>query len=218
MSRLANDRNELYARHRAAGMMPTKAALAAGYASGSSTSHLEQDGDIIARIAEITEENASKREAQKAAAIEAAKVVGQLTGVGRAFVIQKLAEVAQLALDDRCYAESRAALELIGKDFGMFTGAAEDENKAVPRTMDLDALESVLDASQGALPPPKLEPHEAERVVDPSLAMELIEGQTPREKRRIAEDRKLQTGSETDIALMQDEDLLAAAEQALDSE
>jgi hypothetical protein len=74
------------------------------------------------------DETEAQREAQRAAAIEAAKVVGQLTGVTRSWVIQKLAENAQMAAQDGQWKESNAALELIGKDFGMFAGGSSDDD------------------------------------------------------------------------------------------
>jgi hypothetical protein len=198
MARLSNDRNELYARHRAKGMIPSKAAMAAGYAPGSSTTHLEQDAEVVTRISELMDEQKAQREAQRAAAIEAAKVVGQLTGVTRSWVIQKLAENAQMAAQDGQWKESNAALELIGKDFGMFAGGSSDDDPgAVPDTFDMDKLGAMLDSAHGALPKPV--ETDASKIFEPDMALSLIEGQVARP--RLAADRELTTGSETDVAL-----------------
>jgi hypothetical protein len=176
MSRLPNERNDLYARHRARGMLPSKAALAAGYAAGSSTTHLEQDPEIVARIAEYMDEFQAHREQQRIAAHEAAKVVGSMTGVGRSWVIQQLAEIAGLAKNDQDYKEANRALELIGKEMGMFSGGSgEDPSQNVPTTLDMDKLASVLDRAHDALPVPAADP---DRTFDPSVAMDLIEGQS----------------------------------------
>lgn len=173
---LANNKNELYARHRARGMLPSKASLAAGYAAGSSTTHLEQDPEIISRIAEHMDEFQAQREQQRIAAHEAAKVVGSMTGVGRAWVIQQLAEIAGLAKNDQDYKSANHALELIGKEMGMFSGGSgEDPAQNVPSRLDLDKLASVLDRAHDALPAPATDP---DRTFDPSVALELIEGQS----------------------------------------
>jgi hypothetical protein len=181
MPRLANDRNEQYCRHRARGMNASKAAMAAGYAPGSSTTHLEKDPEIVARIEELTAEFRQKQAEQRAAAVAAAKVVGEMTGVGRAWVIEKLAENALNAAQDGDYKESNSALKLIGDEFGMFQGQKQDEGSAgsaVPPTLNMDALESVLDSAQGALP----QVESTKPVADPALAFKLIEGQGSRQK------------------------------------
>lgn len=200
MSRLANERNELYARHRAKGMIPAKAAIAAGYAPGSSTTHLEQDPEVLARISELMDEMRLQRESQRAAAIEAAKMVGQLTGVTRSWVIERLAENAQLAAQDGQFKESNEALKLIGQDFGMFEGGSgEDPTENVPKTFDMDKLDAVLTDGASALPSPMINPS---KTFDPSMALDLIEGQT--KKPNLAAARQLTTGSETDVALMRE--------------
>lgn len=153
MGRLGNEKHEYYARHRARNMNAAKAAIAAGYSAGSSTTHLEENEEIQARIVELRAEYESQKEQQRAAAVEAAKVVGQLAGYGRAWVIQQLAEVAGLAKNAEQFKEATTALELIGKDFGMFQGGSEDDEKnSVPQTIDLDALAAVVGSTHEALP------------------------------------------------------------------
>lgn len=208
MPRLTNDRNEQYARHRARGMNAAKSALAAGYAPGSSTTHLENDPEIQARIGELMDEHKAQRDQQRAAASEAAKIVGQMTGVGRAWVIEKLAENAQNAAREGDFKESNSALELIGKEFGMFQGQqnGDEDGSPVPKTLNMDSLESVLDAATDALPPPAASTLPA---YGEDMAMSLIEGQTGKGKsnRVPVGDRALTTGSETDVALIDPETL-----------
>jgi hypothetical protein len=202
MARLPNDRNEQYARHRARGMNASKSALAAGYAPGSSTTHLENDADIQARIGELMDEFKSQRDQQRAAATEAAKVVGQMTGVGRAWVIEKLAENAQNAAREGAFKESNDALKLIGEEFGMFQGQQNDEGQGspVPQRLNMDSLESLLDDAMPIAPPlPSNNDQYGE-----ADALKLIEGQTGnrRSNRIAAGERALTTGSETDVTLM----------------
>lgn len=186
-------------------MNAAKAALAAGYAPGTSTQHLETDADIIARIEELFEEQKANREAQRLAAAEAARVVGQMTGVSRAFVIQKLAENAQNAAADGQFKESNAALELIGKDLGMFSGGQGDDTSSnLPASIDLDKLDTVLGDAINALPQAEKSEAEISREFGHETAMELIQGHVKKHERIDPHDRKLTTGSETDVALMDD--------------
>lgn len=202
MARLPNERNELYARHRAKGMNAAKAAVAAGYAPGSSTQHLETDPDVMARIEELFEEQKAQREQQRLAAVEAAKVVGQMTGVSRAFVIQKLAENAQNAAADGQFKDSNYALELIGKDLGMFSGGqGDDDGTRVPQTFDLDSLGAALGDAISALPDTEKSEAALSREFGQETAMELIQGHVKKD-RIDPNDRKLTTGSETDVALI----------------
>ncbi|UTC28524.1 terminase small subunit [Brevundimonas phage vB_BpoS-Gurke] len=203
MPRLSNDRNELYAKHRARGMKPAQAAQAAGYAPGTSTTHLEQDETIKLRIAELFEDYQAQRESQRVAAREAAKVVGTITGASRAWVISQLAENAILAAKAELFKESNAALELIGKDLGMFQGGSDgDEGGGVPQTLDLDKMDALLGAAMDALPAAERTEADLSRDFTHETAMELIAGQVRSPPApNLAKARELSTGSETDVAL-----------------
>lgn len=219
MPRLANERHELYALHRAKGFTPAKAGLAAGFASGSSTaSTLENDPDVHVRIGEIMAELENRKLAAREAAIEAAKTVGHLTGVTKSWVIQKLSENAQLAANDGAYKESNEALKLIGDEFGMFKGdSAQDNDKAQIKPFDLSKLEGAFDgpdaAPRNVTPATPRLPQGADRVMDelpakpaatqdiPDDVMKLIQGQGKTSAQERAKARRLDTGSETAVAL-----------------
>jgi hypothetical protein len=66
--------------------------------------------------------------------MEAAKMVGQVTGISKAWVIQQLAENAINAKEDGDYGESNAALTLIGKEYGMFKAAPPSRKATTSRT------------------------------------------------------------------------------------
>lgn len=171
-------------------MNAAKSAIAAGYTPGTNTKHLEENPEIIARMAELHEEFQLHKEQQKQAAIEAARTVGQLTGVGRSWVIRELAEVAGLAKQQEQFKEAINALELIGKDFGMFTGGgSEDEGKNVPQNFDVDTLGHVLQGAMDAIPK-ELSDMEKARVFGEDTAMALIQGQVKGEdERKVAEEK-----------------------------
>lgn len=215
MPQLPNTRNELYAGHRARGMSPSKAAMAAGYASGSSTaSQLEKDPAVVARIEELLEELTLKRDSQRTAAIEAAKVVGEMTGYSKGWVIQKLAEVAQLAASADDFKAANEALKLIGEEFGMFKGASglDDSNDSGVKALDLGALTALMDQNPGAAGPMLDVTPDKDQPLD-AATLSLIEGQGARRKAN----RKLSTGSETDVALKPEsepEEVLAEGSEA----
>lgn len=202
MPRLSNERQELYCIQRARGMLPSKAAIAAGYATGSAVyTQLESDVQITVRIGELMGELEERKEARRHAALAAAKTVGEMTGVGRAWVIQKLAENAQLAQDAGDFKEANEALELIGKEFGMFEGSssAEDERTGdALANLDFDKLDQVLNRN---LPPV----NPSSPVVDTEEAMRLIEGQTKASERIRRSRRSIDTGSETDVTFYADD-------------
>lgn len=218
MGKLANERHELYALHRAKGFGPNKAGIAAGYATGSSTpSELEKDPAVQVRVQEIIDELAERKKAQTEAARAAAQVIGQMTGIGKAWVIEQLAIVAQTAAGDGDYKAANEALKLIGDEFGMFKGASagEGDEEGAPQPVSLDKLEALMRPAEPA--DPAALPGDDARDVTPELpdvlpatvediehhisdaALMLIEGQG-RHAKKIAEARKVRTGSETDVA------------------
>ncbi len=205
MPRLGNERQEIYCKHRAKGLPPAKAATVAGYATGSGiTTTLEAEPEIITRIRELMEEAETERATKKAAAIASAKIVGTMTGVSRAWVLERLAENAQLAANDGEYKDSNSALELIGKELGMFNGASkgEGEGEDTPQ-MGLDQMTNILDEAEASRP--ALAPPDGTEIYTPSQEQVLdMLGGSLKGKVNLAEARQLTTGSETDIALHED--------------
>uniref|UniRef100_A0AB74ULW8 Terminase small subunit n=1 Tax=Caulobacter phage BL57 TaxID=3348355 RepID=A0AB74ULW8_9VIRU len=210
MPRLANDRHEMYAMMRAKGMMPAQAAQAAGFVKGSSTyAQLEKDPEVQARAQELVEENNAKREQMRAANEEAARIVGQMAGVNKAWVIQKLAENAQNAAQDGDYKESNAALKLIGEEFAMFQGASAEgrENGAGERVFDLDNLTAVLQPAAKIIAP------KVTQKVDPQAAFDLIAGNSTAAKRQ-REARAFSEGGDADAAFTEEADIDAIPDGA----
>lgn len=195
MPRLGNERHELYCQHRAKGMVPSKAARAAGFATGSSIySELENNPDVVGRITELMRSFEEKKDQNRIAAEEAARVVGQMTGFSRAWVIEQLAATAIEARQSREFAESTHALELIGKEFGMFKGNNEQgDGSMVSPHLDMDSTEALLRKAEEPL---QIEAEPKDEPPDIELIEKLIKGN----RSMRAKDRKLSTGSETDVA------------------
>lgn len=205
MPKLADQRQELYAFNRARGMLPAKAAVAAGYAVGSGIyTKLENDQEMLQRITELTNEVREKREQLRAAAIESAKVVGQTVGISKAWVISQLAENAVLARQEGDIAASNAALKLIGDEYGMFKGNSgiDDNDNSGVRHIDLDATEALLNQAREAMG----NKEETQPSFDIEGAMALIAGNRPRDRVAI-EKRQVTTGSETDQSFMAEADV-----------
>lgn len=196
MPRLSNERHELYALHRAKGMKPAQAVIAAGFRSGTGLqTKLEEDKEVQDRIEELFLDIREKKEHMRLAARESAKVVGEQAGVGKAWVIRQLAEIVLLANSDGDFPTSIAAIKLIGDEFGMFKGASgvKDDNDAIGQTIDLDVTEALLDQADEAMPRVSL----PEPDVDYESIQTLIAG-----NKVATRDRILSTGSETDQTLM----------------
>lgn len=203
---LANARHELYCSHRAKGMAPAKAAIAAGFATGSAVySSLEKDADIINRIQEKMDEIKLFRDQRKTAALEAARTVGKMTGYSRAWVLTQLAELASSAKADGDYAEANTALKMIGQHLGMFKGNTneKDDENDVPSHLDMDTTEALLNGADAALQN-QIPPGAPQKDFDLENAMKLI-GQTGKNTVD-PHDRKLPTDSETIVAHLDDEE------------
>jgi hypothetical protein len=196
---LANPRQEIYAKMRARGMIPAKAAIAAGYASGSGVyTELESSPGVIVRIAEIMEFQEEQRAAKIVATKEAAKIVGQVTGMGKAWVLEKLAENAAMAQHEGDFKEANVALKLIGEEIGMFQGrSADDENASEVPMLDLDKLTALLPTQEAML----LQLPGVEKGFDADTALRLIEGQGAAAKRVRRERAAFNQDSEANIAL-----------------
>lgn len=207
MPLLSDKRQEMYARARAKGMVPAKAAVAAGYATGSSIyAKLEEDKEVISRIVELQEEFELKKEQQRAAARASGEHIGKLTGIGRAWVLRELAENAAMARHEGKYMESNASLKMIGEELGMWKGTGDDEKNAngMPEALDFNTLESLTDAAHDAINPPLPDPLTDSEETDLEMrererAARLIEGSTNRKKIE-----PLDLDSETTVAMTPD--------------
>lgn len=205
MPLLGNPRQENYCKHRAKGMKPAQAALVAGYAAGSGTqSNLEDNPEIQARIVELMEQYETERQARREAAITSAQMVGAVEGSSKSWVMQQLARNAMLASDAGEYGASNSALKLMGDELGMFKGGSsgnKDEDD-LPQ-FDLDHISNQIDRAETnrpVLPPPVA----GDEMFVPEATVLSMLGEGVRRPPNLAEDRKISTGSETDIALHDD--------------
>lgn len=208
MPALANLKHELYCKHRSNGFIPKKAALAAGYASGSAIyTELEANPDVQARIQELIDERQARKEAMRVAAQEAGKVAGEMAGVSNGWVITQLKNISDQALDAGDFKEAKEAAVKIGEHLGMFgkSGDGSGSNGSGgdgQMVIDLDVVDALTKQTDHLQPPPAIEAP----VPDQALLDDLIAGQgvdlaAPAKK----PERRLDTGSETDVAMRMDE-------------
>lgn len=204
---LPDERHEQYAKMRANGLVPAKAAVAAGYAVGSGTAtKLEENPLIIQRVGELIQQFALEKEQRRAAAIESARVVGHNTGIGRSWIVQKLAENAQIAANDGDYKESNIALKLLGDHYGMWGGGGDPNHPTgdIPSTLDVDSIAKLTERLDSLKPPP-LPP------IDTKRAMEIIGKIDPK-------DRKMNMNTETAVAFKGNIETDVDADDIIDSE
>ncbi|WP_175540088.1 hypothetical protein [Methylobacterium sp. yr596] len=118
-SALTNSRHELFAQELAKGKSQFEAHAAAGYsAHRGNASALAQDKSIQARVAEIQSATAEMERAATQAAAEA-------LAIDREWVMARLQENALKAALTEDYGPSNRALELLGKELGMFKDKIE---------------------------------------------------------------------------------------------
>lgn len=160
MGVLRNAKHEHFAQLVSKGETPPRAYVIAGYSergAAQSANRLLKDADIQSRIARLRAavEQPSRERAIEKAAVDKAWVLSQLVEV------VKMGKQAEPVLDNegnpsgeykQNLAAANKALELVGKELGMFidrkevrTGALE----ALP-TADLEAMENAIDAIQRA--------------------------------------------------------------------
>jgi phage terminase small subunit len=126
MGVLNNPKWELFAREAAKGAKGATAYKAAGYtatdkAAASNAYKLLQRADIKARVAELMNE----RDEQRAEASEKAM---EKLAIDREWVLGKMIEQASAASAMAQHGSAIRALELIGKEFGMFVERRESVN------------------------------------------------------------------------------------------
>ncbi len=109
MPLLSNPRNELYAQFRAAGHSPTEAAELAGFAPNSAKKNakrIDSNNGVQSRIAELC---------------TLAQTIPTVSAwLNRNYVLQSLKNVFDRAMEKDKLGDAIRALELIGKELGMF--------------------------------------------------------------------------------------------------
>lgn len=119
---LANPRHERFAQELASGKSQFEAHGNAGFkAHRGNASLLAQDKSIVARVDEII---SATREMGRAATDKAAEALS----IDRQWVMARLIENAASARESEDYAPSNRALELLGKEIGMFVDRSENVN------------------------------------------------------------------------------------------
>lgn len=209
---LPNPKHENYSRHRANGLSPAKAAQVAGYAPGSGiTTELEANEEMKARIQEHVDARMNMKERQHVASMSAARAVGEAVGISRGWVINKLMENASEAAKDGDYKESNAALKMLGEHVGMFGGGGadpNDPNNLGPAGNDLlnattmekiENMDDELAQFEETAEKPAPDTEAVKLLVGADLMRE-AEGKLGKPA-----PRGLSTGSETDIALREDD-------------
>jgi phage terminase small subunit len=152
MPALKDKRRELFCQHVVSGMTASAAYAAAGYkADDGNAARMRAKPDVVARIEELS------------AKVEA-KVV-ETVGIGRSYVIEQLRRNAEIAMGDRLVkvvkqtkseddpmevevtmrdaAAANKALELIGKELGMFSEPEPEDKKSPLEGIPVDRLEDL---------------------------------------------------------------------------
>ncbi|UQS95217.1 terminase small subunit [Pseudanabaena phage Pam5] len=111
MPALANPRHERFAQELAKGKSASEAYVAAGYEeSRSAASRLSTNVNVQARVTELQERAATN------------------VSISREWVLEQLVENARLAKEAGDISPSNQALNLIGKELGMFVERTENVN------------------------------------------------------------------------------------------
>lgn len=152
MSVLDNPKHEAFAQAFALCNNATKAAIEAGYApSGSRSaasvraSGLMKNPKIKKRIAELQQQLVKK--------------ASQAVGLDRSWVLDRLKSNADLALEEKDRAAANRALELLGKEIGMFVDRKQVligplEQLGAPQLQRLLLLAEAAEQGRLALPQP----------------------------------------------------------------
>jgi hypothetical protein len=111
---LSNPRHERFCQELAKGTSQQQAYVLAGFkAHASNPSALARDERILARVAEI-------QEAALEMAREATEMAAERLSIDREWVMSRLIQNATTAASEGDFAPSNRALELLGKELGMF--------------------------------------------------------------------------------------------------
>lgn len=139
MSTLTNPKHELFAQELAKGKTATEAYETAGFKpSRPNASRLQHQENIRQRVVEIQSERAEvEREATDRAA--------EALSIDKQWVMARLIDNATKAAEEANYAPSNKALELLGKELGMFIDRSLNENVNTNYVIAGDPIESIDD-------------------------------------------------------------------------
>ena len=122
MPALTNPRHERFAQELAAGKTATEAYETAGFKPNrGNAASLKQQESILKRVAELQAERAET-------ARKATEMAAERLSIDREWVMARLIENAQNAAAGEDYGPSNKALELLGKELGMFVERVLSEN------------------------------------------------------------------------------------------
>jgi hypothetical protein len=154
MPALSNPKHEIFAQEIAKGKSQVEAYELAGFKNGQKNAHrLGSDEGILRRVAEIQSERA---EIERQATEKAAEALS----IDKQWVMARLIDNATRAAASEDYSPSNKALELLGKELGMFIDRKNVNLTGDPTTLTDAQLVAILEATGG--------PGDAEAEDDPS--------------------------------------------------
>jgi hypothetical protein len=160
MGQLTNVKHELFCRGLAAGKSQSQAYADAGYEkSTTNSSVMARRPDIKERVAELLEEKEQRFNGGPNGDLDYEAAVERARGeavIDPGWVIAELMENAKLARDAGQYAASNKALELLGKEVGLFQEgnkdkkaledeAKQEQQKRAQTAIPLDKVNKLLD-------------------------------------------------------------------------
>lgn len=126
MPALENSRHEKFAQGLAQGMSAAEAYTAAGYKGDrTAASRLSTNVNVQERVAELQERAAAS------------------VSLSREWVMEQLIDNASLAKENGDWAPANRALELLGKELGMFVDRSENVNQNVSYVISGEPIDNV---------------------------------------------------------------------------
>lgn len=146
MTILSNPRHERFAQELAKGKSQVEAYETAGFKNGQKNAHrLGSDEGILRRVAEIQSERAEMDR-------EATKQATEALAIDKQWVMARLIDNATTAASLEDFGPSNKALELLGKELGMFIDRKSIDVKNDPRVLtdaELLAIAAALESDGG---------------------------------------------------------------------
>ena len=150
MPPLKNPKHEIFAQERVRGATQGAAAVAAGYSertAGTAGSKIEKSQTVRARIEELRAQADRKRAVQ---AKRQSKDITDALALDQSWVLGRLRQVFQVAMDKGQLAAANRALELIGKELRMFVDRKSVTIDRIER-MDVKQLQAAITEIDGKL-------------------------------------------------------------------